>query len=424
KKEIEEEEKKKAQEFKLTTSTSLKIHQLEDELKTIDSEIETETGKLEALTGEEKKAAVKIEELKKKVSGFEAKAAEAGKKGNKVEQLIHLSSATVREIRLNGLEIPKLNTIKTFIYLGETELETLRGKQEYNGEEISSLKEQGRKELINKLIKGLLIIIIALIFVFLVLSIAQKVSRKVMGRVESSSKIDDHRKQRYRTLSVVALTFTKVAVWAITVLVVLGELEINYAPFMLVAGGISLAFGFGAQSLVKDIVSGFFMLMEEQFALGDSVEIGGVSGSVEKITLRAVKIRSLDGTLHTIPSGSISRVSNRTYQWSRAVVKVGVSYDNDSKKVLDVLSNLAREMAKEPEWKDAFLEEPNAQGILSFDDSAVAYRIVAKTTSGSQWGINRELMVRIKTAFEREGIDIPYNYMNVNVLDHTKAGKE
>jgi small conductance mechanosensitive channel len=202
-------------------------------------------------------------------------------------------------------------------------------------------------------------------------------------------------------------------VWILGVLWVLGELDIDYAPFLVAAGGISLAIGFGAQSLVKDMVSGFFILMEEQFALGDSVAIGGESGTVEKISLRTIKFRSLDGTLHTIPTGSISLVSNKTYQWSRAVVKVGVSYDDDPQKVLSVLKTMCQEIADDPNWKESLIDEPTAQGILSFGDSTVNFRVLAKTPPGKQWGVERELHIRIKKAFDREGIEIPYNIVNV-----------
>ena len=174
--------------------------------------------------------------------------------------------------------------------------------------------------------------------------------------MEESEKIDPHRKQRYQTLSSVILSFIKILVWILGVLWVLGELDIDYAPFLVAAGGISLAIGFGAQSLVKDMVSGFFILMEEQFALGDYVEIGGESGTVEKISLRTIKFRSLDGTMHTVPNGSISTVSNYTYQWSRAVVKVGVSYDDDTQKVLSVLKTVCQQIAEDPEWKESLMD--------------------------------------------------------------------
>jgi small conductance mechanosensitive channel len=416
-KEIEEEKNQKAKEIRMDASLSAKLRQLEEDLKITNAKIDIEKTKLEELKAEEKKRADKIEEKKKEIIQYQEREKKAA---NRVERLILQTFVRVREIRLNGLEIPRLNAIKTFVYLSETNTKTLEEKRQNNEVDIAALEKQQREELIGKLLKGVLIIGIAMFVVFLVLRISHKVSRKVIQRLEESETLDSHRKQRYQTLSSVILTFIKVALWAMAVLWVLGELEIDYAPFLVAAGGISLAIGFGAQSLVKDVVSGFFILMEEQFALGDGVEIGGVSGTIEKISLRTVKIRSLDGTLHTIPSGSISRVSNKTYQWSRAVVKVGASYDNDPQKVLEVLDKVAKDMAAEEEWKGSFIEEPSAQGILSFGDSAIEYRVLAKTPAGSQWTLGRELHIRIKNAFDREGIEIPYNYLNVNVLDFPK----
>jgi small conductance mechanosensitive channel len=197
----------------------------------------------------------------------------------------------------------------------------------------------------------------------------------------------------------------------------LRELEIDYAPFLVAAGGVSLAVGFGAQSLVKDVVTGFFLLMEEQFALGDYVEINGKTGTVEKISLRTIKFRSLDGTLNIIPNGSIANVSNKTYQWSRAVVKVGVSYQQQPEKVLAVLKEACREIKVDPAWEDILIEEPTPQGIISFGESAVDFRVLAKTRPGDQWAVERELHIRIKNAFDRNGIEIPYSY--INIIDRT-----
>jgi moderate conductance mechanosensitive channel len=420
-KELEKENLEKSKAATQSESISAAISHLEEELGLFDRELAEESVKLVKLKEKDAQKSAKIEEIRTEAKDYKAKAPKAA---NRIERLIFSVFAKVREIRLNGLEIPRLNGIKTFIYLSETAIKTFEEKISDNKADIVSLQKLRKQEIINKFIKGSVIILIALFMVFLILKVSRRISKKIVDRIEESDSIDSHRKQRYHTLSAVIITFIKVTIWIMAVLWVLGELEIDYAPFLVAAGGLSLAIGFGAQSLVKDIVSGFFILMEEQFALGDGVDINGIGGSVEKISLRTVKIRSLDGTLHTIPTGSITKVSNKTYQWSRAVVKVGASYNDDSDKVLEVLNKVAKEMYKESEWKDSFLEEPSAQGILSFGDSAVDYRVLSKTPAGKQWALSREMMIRIKKAFEEAGIDIPYNYMNVNLIDHTKAGQE
>ena len=414
-KELAEEYRQKSREMRETVAISSKILQLEEKRKNYAAEIREEEAKLKALKGKEKKESDKINEKRNEIEALTKKTAAAK---NDVERLINQAFIQVREIRLNGLEIPRLNTVKTFIYLSGTSLDILNKKVENIDKEIVSLEKLRKKELVNNILRGVIIIVIALFMILIIIKISRRISAKIINRLEKSEKLDAHRKQRYHTLSSVILSFIKIVVWVLAVLWVLGELDIDYAPFLVAAGGISLAIGFGAQSLVKDVVTGFFLLMEEQFALGDFIEIDGQSGTVEKISLRTIKFRGLDGTLHIIPNGSISGVSNMTYQWSRAVVKVGVSYDENTENVLAVLKKICQEMAGDQQWNDMLIDEPIPQGILSFGDSAVEFRILAKTKPGDQWSVERELHTRIKNAFDRNGIEIPYNF--VNVIDRTE----
>jgi len=416
-KELTEETKQKSDPRKQDMDISSRLHQLEEDRKYYTAKLIEDEEKLTGLKEQEKERAAKIEEKRKEIIELNQKVKTTR---DQIERLIHQTFARVREIRLNQLEIPRLNTVKTFIYLSDTAVSTSKGQIQNIDKDIVSLKDQRTKELINKLVKSVGVIAIALFMIFLLVGISIKISKKALAKMEESEKVDPHRKQRYQTLSSVILSFIKILAWILGVLWVLGELEIDYAPFLVAAGGISLAIGFGAQSLVKDMVSGFFILMEEQFALGDFVEIGGDSGTVEKISLRTIKFRALDGTLHTIPNGSISTVSNKTYQWSRAVVKVGVSYDDDPHKVLSVLKTVCQQLAEDPEWKELLIEEPTAQGILSFGDSSVNFRVLAKTPPGMQWAVEREFHIRIKKAFDREGIEIPYNIVNVLERKETK----
>ena len=401
-------------------SITSRLLQLEEDRKGYTAKLEEEKKKLEELEKKKEEASTKIEEKKKELVELRQK---ASARTNRIERLINQTSAQVREIRLNGLEIPRLNTVKAFIYLANSIVDTLENQIQKANQQIQTLKAQQKKELINQFIKGVIVIAVAIFMVFILVGISRRVSKKIITKMEDSEKIDTHTKQRYQTLSAVILSFIKILVWILSVLWVLGELNIDYAPFLVAAGGISLAIGFGAQSLVKDMVSGFFMLMEEQYALGDVVAINGITGTVEKISLRTIKFRSLDGTLNTIPNGSISQVSNQTHQWSRAVVKVGVSYDNDPNKVLSILNTVCREMAEDEQWKESLIDEPIPQGILSFGDSAVNFRILAKTQPGEQWSVEREMHIRVKNAFDQKGIEIPYNF--VNIVDRTeKKGTE
>jgi moderate conductance mechanosensitive channel len=412
-------EETQATEIKKTLSLSARLLQLEEDRKTFREKLEEEKNKLAELEKKKEEASAKIEEKKKEIADLQKKASTPT---NRIERLIRQTSAQVRDIRLNGLEIPRLNTVKAFIYLANNLIKTLESRINSANQEIQTLKAQQKKEIFSQLLKGVVVIAVAIFMVMILIGISRKVSKKILTKMEESEKIDTHTRQRYQTLSAVILSFMKILVWILGVLWVLGELNIDYAPFLVAAGGISLAIGFGAQSLVKDMVSGFFMLMEEQYALGDVVSINGAAGSVEKISLRTIKFRSLDGTLHTIPNGSISQVSNLTHQWSRAIVNVGVSYDDDPNKVLSTLQTVCQEIYGDEQWKALLIEEPIPQGILSFGESAINFRILAKTRPGEQWAIEREIHIRIKKAFDQNSVEIPYNY--INLVDRTERKAE
>lgn len=395
---------------KQTVPIAIRIRQLEEEKNENTAKLGVEEANLAELKKKEQKAVVKIEEKKAEIEEMKKK---AGATSDSVEKLIQLAFTEVREARLNGLEIPRLNAVKTFVYLAENNIETFKQKITNIEKENALLEKQRRRELVDKTVKSIWVIGLALLVVFLLIKITSWLGKNVKGTVEKSDKLEPHRKQRYHTLWSIILSLIKVLIWVAAVLWVLRELEIDYAPFLVAAGGVSLAVGFGAQSLVKDVVTGFFLLMEEQFALGDFVEINGKTGTVEKISLRTIKFRSLDGTLNIIPNGSIANVANKTYQWSRAVVKVSVSYKQKPEKVLEVLKEVSREMSVDPAWQDILIEEPTPQGIISFGESAVDFRVLAKTRPGDQWAVEREMHIRIKNAFDREGIEIPYNYINI-----------
>ncbi len=414
-KELTKESKQTAGESKQTVPISVRIRQLEEEKNDYAAKRHEEEGNLTELKKKEQKAVGKIEEKKAEIEELKKK---TDATGNSVEKLIHQVFTEVRAARLNGLEIPRLNAIKTFVYLAENNIETFKQKITNIEKENTSLEKQRRQELMDKTVKSIWVIGLALLVVFLLIKITGRIGKNVIGKVEKSDKLEPHRKQRYHTLWSIILSLIKVVIWVAAILWVLRELEIDYAPFLVAAGGVSLAVGFGAQSLVKDVVTGFFLLMEEQFALGDFVEINGKTGTVEKISLRTIKFRSLDGALNVIPNGNIGNVTNKTYQWSRAVVKVGVSYKQRPENVLAVLKEVCREMVEDPVWKDILIEDPTPQGIISFGESAVDFRVLAKTRPGDQWAVERELHIRIKNAFDRNGIEIPYNY--INIIDRTE----
>ncbi|MFQ5344119.1 MAG: mechanosensitive ion channel family protein [Anaerolineae bacterium] len=221
--------------------------------------------------------------------------------------------------------------------------------------------------------------------------------------------------QRAQTLSQILRSAGLVLIVLIAGTMILRELGLDVGPIIAGAGIVGLAIGFGAQTLVKDVISGFFILLENQFSVGDSIQVDGIAGGVEKMTLRATFLRDLEGTLHIIPNGEMRTLANKTKDWARAVVNVGVGYEANLDQVLAVLEDVGRQLSADETFGPRLLEEPTAAGPLEFGDSAVTVRLMVKTRAGQQWGVGREMRRRIKEAFEQEGIEIPYPQYEVRV---------
>jgi small-conductance mechanosensitive channel len=179
---------------------------------------------------------------------------------------------------------------------------------------------------------------------------------------------------------------------------------VNITPLLGGAAVIGLAVSFGAQSLVKDYFAGFFILLEGQFVVGDSIEAAGKAGTVERLTLRAVRLRDVEGTLHIIPNGQITTLSNKTRGWSRAVVDVGVSYESDVDQVLKILEDTADAFYRDPQWQEQFDAPPEVLGVDSFGDLGINIRTWLRTHPGSQAMVGREFRRRVLVRLEQEGI--------------------
>jgi small conductance mechanosensitive channel len=187
----------------------------------------------------------------------------------------------------------------------------------------------------------------------------------------------------------------------------LSELGVNIAPIIASAGIIGLALGFGAQSLVKDFLSGIFMIFEDQYGVGDVVDVGEASGTIEAVSLRVTRLRDLNGTVWYVPNGAILRVGNMSQNWSRAVVDVGVGYHEDLARVQRVLKDVAHDLWQDEDFKGVIIEEPEVTGVEMFMPESVTLRVLLKTAPMEQWGVARELRQRIKARFDHEGIEIP-----------------
>ncbi|MGH7557733.1 MAG: mechanosensitive ion channel family protein [Gemmatimonadota bacterium] len=216
------------------------------------------------------------------------------------------------------------------------------------------------------------------------------------------------RLQRRKTLASVMTTGGLILILTVTLMMILDTLGLPLGPLLATAGVASLAIGFGAQTLVKDVISGFFILLEDQYAIGDVIETAGVDGVVEEVNLRTTVLRDLHGSVHVVPNGEIRVLSNKTKGWSRAVLEIGVGYGEDPDRVIAVLEAIADEIYEDPVFGTLLMEPPTVPGVEAFGDSAVTIRMMAKTLPLKQWDVARELRRRIKHRFDAEGIEIPF----------------
>jgi len=222
------------------------------------------------------------------------------------------------------------------------------------------------------------------------------------------------RERRGQTIAQLLRSVGRVVVLAIAILLTF-NVFIDIGPILAGAGILGLAVSFGAQSLVKDVISGFFILFENQFAIGDVIEVAGKSGLVEKMTLRVVQLRDAEGVMHVVPNGEIKVVSNKTRGWSRAVVDVGVPYDENVDRAIDVLRDEAAQFSTDKVWGSQLDGPVEVLGVESLGDSAVVLRTVIRTQPGSQWSVAREFRRRIKNRFDREELEIPFPSRRVHV---------
>ncbi|MFB9378298.1 mechanosensitive ion channel family protein [Kineococcus gynurae] len=228
------------------------------------------------------------------------------------------------------------------------------------------------------------------------------------GLMESSPLLSERRHQRAETLGSVLKSTATLVIGVLVVLMVLAQLDLNIAPFIASAGIVGVALGFGAQSLVKDFLSGIFMLAEDQYGVGDVVDLGDASGTVEAVGLRVTRVRDVNGTVWYVRNGEILRVGNQSQGWARAVIDVSVTYESDLSHVHEVLQRVGDKLAAEDEWKALVIGPVEVWGVEAMDTGGVVLRLVVKTAPLQQWAVQRELRRRIKAVFDAEGIEIPY----------------
>ena len=212
------------------------------------------------------------------------------------------------------------------------------------------------------------------------------------------------RKARAQSLGAVVAGVVGVVIWVIAIFAIAGVLGVDLAPLLAGAGVAGVALGFGAQSLVRDCIAGLFMLLEDQYGIGDVVDLGAASGTVEHVSLRTTVLRGLDGTVWHVPNGEVRRVGNQSQLWSVAVVDVEVASDVDLGAARDHILRAAIEVCERPQWKSDVLEAPRVLGVESVGAQVVTIRLNVKTRPGRQWALQRALREGIKQVLDQEGI--------------------
>lgn len=253
---------------------------------------------------------------------------------------------------------------------------------------------------------------ITLILTFVALKAAGFFAARLIAAL-SRHRDDVEYQKRTRTLGSIVRYVLNTAVLIIAAMIVLGELGIEIGPVLAAAGIVGLAVGFGAQSLVKDVISGFFILMEDQIREGDVVQIGGQGGLVEKISLRTTKLRDLAGNVHYVPNGKIDVVTNMTKEYSRYVFDIGVAYREDVDEVIGLIREVDEELRGDPAFKDDILEPMEVLGLDQFGESALVIKARTKTLPIKQWGVAREFNRRLKIKFDENDVEIPFPHVTL-----------
>lgn len=267
-------------------------------------------------------------------------------------------------------------------------------------------------------------IIFAALRILLILTLSWLLSllaRAALGRFERSL-IEQGRQQgditseatkRAETLVRLLRQGVSIMIWVVALLIVLNELGVSVGPILASAGVAGLAVGFGAQNLVRDVISGFFLILENQVRVGDVAVVNGTGGLVEAINFRTLVLRDLAGTVHVFPNGSITTLSNLTKEWSAYVFEIGVAYKEDTDRVVQVMRNVADELKQDMNFGRLIIDEIEIFGVDKLADSAVIIKGRIKTQPIKQWDVGREFLRRIKQRFDREGIEIPFPHRSL-----------
>jgi len=256
-------------------------------------------------------------------------------------------------------------------------------------------------------------IVLIVIGTFILIRIVNYLSDKIFSAVREQKKGDKEFGKRSDTLNSIFRNLWTIIICSIAVIIILSEIGIDIGPILATAGVLGLAIGFGAQSLVKDLISGFFILMEDQYRVGDVIQIGDKAGVVEKMTLKLTILRDLAGNVHFISNGDIDVVTNMTKGYSRYVFEIGVAYRENVDEVMKIMKQVDEDLRADPDYTDDIIEPLEIFGLDKFADSAIIIKARITTEPIKQWRVGREYNRRLKKAFDENDIEIPFPHLTL-----------
>ena len=267
----------------------------------------------------------------------------------------------------------------------------------------------------------LLIIALSLAFYYLLKHFVPAVVKRLLTRPSvrraltkrAAKKLEEEVERRVNTLTSVFVSTGIAFIIICGLFAILAEIGVNISAALAGLGIVGIAVGFGAQTLIRDLIGGILILLENQYGVGDVVQIAGIGGLVEEVNLRRTVLRDFDGTVHSVPNGEIKVASNYTKEWARVNMNISVGYGEDLGHVIEVINRVGTEMAEDPDWAPLILKAPQALRVDAFEDSGIAIKILGDTKRMQQWAVMGELRLRLKKAFDEEGIEIPWPHTKV-----------
>lgn len=259
----------------------------------------------------------------------------------------------------------------------------------------------------------LIILLLAWVSMFLLKKLLLRLEQRLLKQSKTAGEPPTESEKRVETLIRLIRQAAFIVLWVTVILIILREIGVDVGPILASAGIVGLAVGFGAQNLVRDFISGFFFILENQVRVGDVAIVNGTGGLVERVNFRTIVLRDLGGIVHVFPNGSISTLSNLTNDWSAYVFDIGVAYKENTDQVIAVMKSVGDKMKQDETLGPLMLEEPEIFGVDKFDNSAVVIKGRIKTKPICQWQVGREYLRRIKLAFDEAGIEIPFPHQTL-----------